>query len=353
MKRRFFLSLLLFLTLLFALPVCAADEPQVLDEEEINELLAPYLAAHKASEKNLALGFLYTATGESYYWNGDTAFYSASLYKVPLCMRYAECIQKGELSWDSKYQGMTLEHLISRSLLYSDNNAAGCLMNMDSGVFDSKDAFAVYSGYSDAEVQAMPNKYRFTPRLMVNTLRTLYEEPERFPRIMDYLMDAAPDDFFEATLSQSYDIAQKYGQWDGLLHNAGIIYTPTPIILVVMCDHMPAQREALSEFAELFADYSLTLDERLAELHAREEEERRQAEEAALRRAKEEAAGRANEEAAAEAEAAAQREEEEAQLRRVAEDAAKVSRSLLFSAIGCFGIAFLLIMKTRKIRKKR
>ena len=63
-----------------------------------------------------------------------------------------------------------------------------------------------------------------------------------------------------------------------MLHNAGIIYTPTPILLVVMCDHMPGQLDALDELAEFFADYSLELDKRQAQREAEKQEESARAE---------------------------------------------------------------------------
>ena len=66
------------------------DAEGLLDEEELSSLLPPYLEKYGATEENFSLAFTYTGTGESYYLNGDKAFYGASLYKVPLCMIFAE-----------------------------------------------------------------------------------------------------------------------------------------------------------------------------------------------------------------------------------------------------------------------
>lgn len=348
MKRRILFTLLLCTALLLALPAWATDEPEVLDPEEIDRLLEPYLEEYKVTEKNLGIAFLYTATGETYFLHGEQHFYSASLYKVPLCMRYAERISKGELDWSTQWKGSTMERMISRTLLYSDNSTAGGLIYMDNALLYGDNIFGLYSGYSEEAQNALGSDYQFTPRYMLNTLRTLFEEPERFPRILDYMKDAAPGEFFEEILGDRYEIAQKYGQWNGVLHTAGVIYTPTPILLVVMCDHLPQQKEAISRLAELFSDYSLTLDERREAIHAREEEERRLAEEAA-----EAEKARIAEAERVKAEEAARAAAEEAQRQKVAGDAEAVSRRLLLEASGCFGIAFVLIFKAWQLRKKQ
>lgn len=267
MKKAVFVLLILLCIISLILPVYAADESgeteQVVDASELDAMLAPYLESFGATEKNFGLAFLYTGTGETYYINRDFHVYSASLYKVPVCMRYAEKVSSGELSWDTRYNGATLDWYVMRSLVYSDNNTAGTLILKDADILYGKTYFGFYSGFSQEELEDLGAEYIFTPRFMLNTMQTLYEDPERFPKILDYLKEASPGSFFRKKLEGQYEIAQKYGQYEGKLHTAGVIYTPTPILLVVMCDHMPDQLEAISTLAEIFADYSLILDTRL------------------------------------------------------------------------------------------
>ena len=254
------------------LPVLAEEPTALLDEAELNALVESCLEGCKKNGSNFGLAFYYTGTEETYYYQGDNHFYSASLFKLPLCMRYAERIANGELSWDTAYSGQSVEYLVYRSLVYSDNNAAGALRYRDNEMLYGDHPFGLYSDFSEDELAQMRTAYDFSPRFMLNTLKTLYREPERFPRIVDYMKEACPKDFFRGILGDRYAIAQKYGQYEGVLHTAGIIYTPTPILLVVMCDHMYGQREAIMKLAEALADYSLQLDERLAERRRQEEE---------------------------------------------------------------------------------
>ena len=263
--KRVFLILLLVLLSVFCLPAMAQEPPQVLDEAELNAIVASCLEGCGANESNFGLAFYYTGTDESFFYQADNHFYSASLYKLPLCMRYAERVAQGELSWDTSYNTQSIDYLVYRTLVYSDNNTASSLVYRDTDFLYGTNPYSLYSGFSEEELAQMRNANDFSPRFMLNTLKTLYDEPERFPRILDYMKDACPEDYFRGILGDRYVIAQKYGQADGVLHTAGILYTPTPIILVVMCDHMYGQRDAIERLAEAMADYSLELDARLAE----------------------------------------------------------------------------------------
>ena len=272
MKKALACILTLSYLLCCALPVSAEEPLQVVDEAELNAIIESCLADCEKTETNFGLAFYYTATDETYYYQGENHFYSASLFKLPLCMRYAERIADGELDWETKYDGMTVDYLVQRSLVYSDNNAAGVLFYRDKDMLYGDSPFSLYSDFMEEELAQMREEYDFTPRFMLNTLKNLYNQPERFPRIVDYMKEACPEDFFRGILGDRYEIAQKYGQFEGVLHTAGIIYTPTPVMLVVMCDHMRGQREAIERLAEAMADYSLTLDERRAEIERQEAE---------------------------------------------------------------------------------
>ena len=230
-----------------------------MDETELNAIVESCLEGCKMTADNFGLAFCYTGTDETFFYQADNRFYSASLYKLPLCMRYAERIAEGELSWDTGYNTRSIDYLVYRSLVYSDNTTAESLILRDKDFLYGKNPYSLYSGFSEEELAQMRNANDFSPRFMLNTLKTLYEEPERFPRILDYMKEACPGDYFRSILGERYPIAQKYGQMDGVLHTAGIIYTPTPIILVVMCDHMYGQREAIERLAEAMADYSLNM----------------------------------------------------------------------------------------------
>lgn len=304
----------LFMSLMLALPCRAAsDEAPLLDAAEVDVLMAPFIEKYELSEKNFGLGFLYTGTDESYYLYGDSIKYAASLFKVPLCMLVAEKVSSGELSQTDSFADIPIDRIEEGCIIASNNHIAATVLSAMEPYAPEK-----LTSYCGMAVESLPPEYRdqyYTPRFMVNTLKTLYDEPARFPNIIECMLLTQPEEYFRLTLEGRWDVAQKYGQTGGALNNAGIIYTPTPIILVVMTNRVDGNMQLIGELAELFAEYSLTLDARA--------EERLAAEEAA-RRAEEEAARRAQEEAAAEAERQRLAAEEEA--RREAERIAEEER---------------------------
>lgn len=340
--KKFSLSLLfLVFSLLLALPALAVDEEiQVLDKDELDAMLAPMLEEYGATSQNFGLAFYYTATGESYLYNGDQPFYSASLYKVPVCMKYAERVAGGELNWTDIVGFDTLENMFYLTLAISRNDSAGSLVLNDLDLAYGDHPFALYSGYSQEELLALGGNYQFSPRFVLSTFLTLYNEQERFPHVIDELKKASPNYFFRHYLEDRYVVAQKYGQFEGVLHTAGIIYTPNPCILVVMCYHMPRQMQTIEDLAVTFSDYALTLDQRLEEKTALAEAQAK----AEARAQAEEAKARAEAEARQKAEADAQ-----------AMEKADMQRKRLVLLIGAGALLFCtaLVIIAKRIQKKK
>jgi len=228
----------------------------------------------------------------------------------------AEKVSSGELTQDSIFSDVPVRIIEERCLIASNNGFAA---NIYDALGDEADELMVsYSGIDYASIPETGYKHNYSPRLMLNTLQTLYEDPERFPNILECMLQAQPGNYFRKSLEGRYDVAQKYGQYSGSLNNAGIIYTPTPVILVVMTNHLNSGMNLIADLAELFAEYSLTLDERIRV----REEERLAAEEAERQRM---AAEEAERERIAAEEAAAKAEKE----RQAAEEAARVEAARL------------------------
>ena len=222
--RRQILALLFILTaMLRAVPYGYADhDPDemnrgVIHADEIQTMFDRYLEENGLSPDLISVGYVYTETGESWYHNEDRWYYSASLYKVPLRMLYAEK-EAAYFSWE-------------------------------------------YRAYSC-----------FSARFMTEVMNTLYSEPERFPGIAERLKEAQPGHYFRLKLEDcGYEIAQKYGNYhdeDGndWNHTAGILYTPNPVVLTVLTQYGGISEIIISDMAELFFDYTLKADAELSVL---------------------------------------------------------------------------------------
>ena len=350
-----------FILLFFAfMPVSiyAADgSGDLYASNDWDALAAMVLEESDGSADTVALGYYNTVTGEEHYFNGDEYFSGASLYKLPLNMYCAEQVLRGERSWDTKTAGRTYEEIQVSSLTYSNNPLSLQLVHELGGLAGFRALIAPYMGEDSTDEDFTRRLTLFTARQMTRCTALLATESERFPRVIDCLLDSAPDSFLNYA-DVPYDIAQKYGnnmEEGNVFHVAGIVYTDDPIVLVVLTRNLAAQDTVMKRYCELMCGY--TEYQRRLRLEAEEEAQRlaEEAEREAARQAAEEAAAQETERRLREAEEAERLAREEAiraaAEKLAAERAAAKKRTLHFALIGAsvlFIIAAILIFRKRK-----
>ena len=253
------------------------DDSGIIDAAALNTWMDGYLQEHGISEtwQDFSVGFCYTRTGDCWFYNPDIWMYSASLYKVPVSMLMAEKEAAGELTPDSIIQGMTLEHLESTALVYSNNDSGHAMVSYLGGTYNGKcsDMTEKFTDLPEDYYAADFIEFSYyTARYMTQVMKTLYDGgDEAFPHVVDYLLKAQPGEYFNSNPRlQSYKVAQKYGAFEETYsgknnnHCAAIIYTPTPIIVVVMTRNIADYQARIGEVGSWLADYALQLDEKPA-----------------------------------------------------------------------------------------
>ena len=268
------ISLLLICALLFWLPaVSFADVSQPsedlnqIDPGTIQNLIDSYFAENSLNPELISIGYIFTGTGESWYHNGDLWYYSASLYKVPLMMLYAEKEAAGELTQDSDFFGMPLSYLEDEILTYSNNDLAYSMMLNLADPFTCRSLFCKFADLPEDYYSWEYTGYSyFSARFMTSVMYTLFQEPDRFPGIIDRLKNAQPGHYFRMSLeSTGVEVAQKYGNYhdeDGndWNHTAGIVFTDRPFLLTVMTRYGGISENIIADLAELFYDYTISID---------------------------------------------------------------------------------------------
>ena len=271
-KKRIISLLLVVMQFITAVPLACAEEtrPRVVDAEEIQMIFDRYVAENGLDADLISVGYVYTPTGETWYHNEDKWYYSASLYKVPLMMLYAEREYLGELSADSEIYGMTLESIEEEVLTNSNNSLAYSMLLHVAEPSECRRMFQKYS--------SLPEEYYtwnfysfsdFTARFMTDVMTTLYQNEERFPRLIEYLKNAQPGHYFHLSLGEEdCIIAQKYGSYhdtddNDWNHTSGIIYTPNPFILTVMTRYGGISENIIGDLASLFRYYTLYADSKM------------------------------------------------------------------------------------------
>ena len=300
MKRssKTWISLLLTLLLLLGcVPAAFADEPNtaedtgIIDAAALDSWISDYVAQHSldGAYQIFSVGFCYTGTGDCWFYNADQWMYSASLYKVPVSMLVAEKEAAGELTQESEianeYASGTLGRLESTALINSNNDSGHALVEYMGGTYAGKCADQTIrlsdlpESYFTSE--DFNNLSYYTARYMTHIMKTLYDGGEEaYPHVIEYLLDAQPNDYFnsDTSLKGSYSVAQKYGAFteqngNNNNHCAAIIYTPTPIVVVVMTRNVGDYQRRMAEVGSYLADYSLQLDEKQATLEREAQEQ--------------------------------------------------------------------------------
>lgn len=318
---------LLLAVMLLCGTVLAYEAPQTFEGQELSAVVEAYMEERGLHAGNFSMSYYNTVTGESYAFQDTKMMVAGSTYKLPLNMYYYELEQEGSLASDAYIPraDSTLDVCHRESLVNSNNELSmGLLYNL--GNFSTyKNCMRKYFTMTDEEIDPLyyADNYYCT-RMMMDALRYLYEHSDDFEEMIGYMKQAQPGEYFRARVSE-YEIAHKYGWFEGAVNDTGIFYTPQPFLLAVYTQDV--SESIVGEVAELMTNYTLWQQKQAEEEAARlaAEEAARKAEEEAARKAAEEAARKAAEEAAARkaaAEEAARLAAEEA-ARKAEEDAAR------------------------------
>ena len=246
-----------------------AAESAFAPDADAGSVTEEFLRENAVDTDRLTLGYMNTVSGELYLLNGDEYLYPASMYKVALCMYWAERVSRGEMEWTDRVDTVPLERLVERTLERSDNNSAGSLkLAVSRNLVEYRAAMAPFYGIDPAN---MPPEYENeeynTCRQILHLLAMLYGNPDRYPRILDHMRSAEPDGYFLSE-PKPWPVAHKYGYYDmgGLtINDCAVVYTDDPFLLVVFTHNLDDAVPLMSRLCLLLGEYTQYDSRRRAE----------------------------------------------------------------------------------------
>ena len=244
----------------------------VIDPAAVETRIENYLEENGLNKDTISVGYCYLDTGETWFYHPDLWYYSASLYKVPLCMLINDRENAGEFSEDSRLEGMELAYLKENVLVYSNNDMAYTLIRALGGDTAGSKCSEMTIAYTDLPEDYFAESFflssYYSVRYFTQILRTLYTHSDDYADLIEYLKQAEPDTYYHVTLGDTYEIAQKYGALDrtytdaDYTHAGAVIYTPHPFAVVVMTKDYPyAYQQYIADIGQLLAEYTLSCDE--------------------------------------------------------------------------------------------
>ena len=249
--------LLSVLLVLLTVPAMAYEVPTDFTDLTIEQAMDDFMQAYGLDTTNFSVSYYNTGTGERYAFN-DKAFMAAgSTYKLPLNMYYYELEHAGTMAPDVYISrvGATLNVAHEQSLVHSNNEMSiGMLYNL--GEFRSyKELMRKYFTMPEEEIE--PIYYQdnhYCTNMMMDALSYLYDYRADFDEMIGYMKQAQPGEYFKKYVTD-YEVAHKYGWFEGAVNDVGIIYTPQPFLLAVYSAHVGT--EPVERAARLFTNYTL------------------------------------------------------------------------------------------------
>ena len=221
--------------------------------------MAGFMDTYGLGDGNFSLSYYNTVTGESYAVYDTTFMVAASTFKLPLNLYYYEMERRGEIESDAfiPRAGTTLDVAHRESLVHSDNDLSiGLLYNLgDFCTYKSlmRDAFFTMPEEQIDYIYYADNYY--CTSMMMDTLKYLYENRGDFEEMIGYMKQAQPDQYFRAGVTE-YEVAHKYGWYDGAVNDVGIIYTEEPFLLAVYTKDVYGE-QIVADAAALLTAYNV------------------------------------------------------------------------------------------------
>lgn len=246
------------LAALLAAGAAAYEVPAGLETMTLEEAVADFMEQNGLNSQNFALSYSNTVTGEAYDYNETHMMVAASTFKLPLNLYYYDLEHAGDLASDAYIAGAgtTLDDAHYQSLVWSNNEVSiGMLYNL--GNFRTyKELMRKYFTMSDDEIEYIyfADNYYCT-RMMIEALQYLYDNAADFEEMLGYMKEAQPGEYFKAGVPAEYEVAHKYGWYEGAVNDVGIIYTPEPYLLAVYTQDVGAQ--VVADAAALCTAYNL------------------------------------------------------------------------------------------------
>lgn len=221
------------------------DIPEV---NSVKELVEAFIQENGLNADSFAFFYESPSNQESYLYNEKRVITAASIIKVPLNMIYEDAyinqtmrpsqtirltlndIEEGDgyTSQNKLNSALSYAYLQEQSIVYSDNTATNMLVRGLGGFSAFRRLLTEYTDLSLP--QTFYSQNIITAEYMKDVMKKLYDEQDRYHTLISYMKQAAKDNFLQAS-SDIFEIAQKYGLYDNVLHTVGIVYTPQPYIV--------------------------------------------------------------------------------------------------------------------------
>lgn len=246
---------------------------QIEPTEDINikALIEKIKIDNNLTENNFAF-FYYNPENKTYYYDNQNKYFkAASTVKVPVAMLYYDKIANGELTKESTLvynnndyeegggttsytysigDNIPIEFLLKQSIINSDNTAVNILID---GIGYTKCREEI-AKYSDEELIEDFYKTNLTSvAYAYDLINHLYQNQEKYAELIEYMKQSSNGEYLKKYIT-NYDVAHKYGSYDGNIHDYGIVYTSSPYLIGIFTQGVPDAAELIANISKQVLD---------------------------------------------------------------------------------------------------
>lgn len=246
-------------------------QTEATEDEKIKNLIAEIKTKNNLTTENFAFFYYNPQTKKYYFDNKDKYFKGASTVKVPVAMLYYDKIRNGEFteektlnytSEDYEVGGGTtsatykvgdyipISFLLKQSIINSDNTAVNILID-GIGYTECRKQIAKYSD------EQLPEEFYSTNLTSAgygyDVINHIFQNQENYQELIGYMKQSSNGEYLKKYINE-YDVAHKYGSYDGNVHDYGIVYSESPYLIGVFTDDVPGADELIANISRQVLD---------------------------------------------------------------------------------------------------
>ena len=203
--------------------------------------------------------------------NEKRGFVPASLLKVPFAMVIIKKVERGEIGLGDQielipddidpgsgtlYQKgagykITVRELLNKMVLSSDNTAKNALLRLMS--YEEANSVFAHVGIRSPNITA-----REMTRIFKALYYSTYLKPEYSEMVLDISTDTDIENLLSAGIPPEIQVAHKYGERPGVIHDCGIVYhAENPYFICVMTTNMekPVSKDLISKISKIAFEF--------------------------------------------------------------------------------------------------
>lgn len=244
----------------------STSENTKLSETELNETFDNIIEQYKGNNE---IGIVYKnfSTGYKYSQEENNYFTAASTIKVVYAMRIYDRIRNGEVSEDAdifysekhleegnglitnnkKKNSYKLDYVLQNMIQYSDNTATNMLVGDSATAADLLVKYFNSLGVNLSMEEAQKN--RITPAMMEVVWTKLYNERDKYSKLIKYLEDSEAGEVIKEGIPNK-KIASKYGALDSNYHETAIVFGEKDYMLLIYTNNLNNSKQVIKNIAK-------------------------------------------------------------------------------------------------------